>query len=953
MNARFTCGLFLVVAGLAAAPAFAADCVPVAKWVRPGDAAKPLAVARVIEEMAQKSVVLLGEIHDEPEQHRWQLDTLAALHAAHPDMVLGFEMFPRRVQPALDRWVAGELSQSAFLDAADWRHVWHIDPALYMPLFHYARMHRIPMVALDVARDARAAAAPNPAPPVSGYVEMLRRVYAEHPPSEFDEFVKSQTQHDRVMAQSVARALAAHPHALLVGIMGRGHVVHGYGVPHQLRDLGVRDVGMLLPWDRDMDCDTLVAGVADAVFGVAAPPPDPHPARPLLGVTIEQAENGVRILSVAQGSIAEASGLRPGDRVLEIAGVAPRDIAEVRAAVERQAPGTWLPLKIRRDGTTLDIVAKFPPRQTHGAAAHYDIDVHIDPVAHTLEGRGLLSVPASRAAEISLASQFTIDSRREHGGRIEIRWHGRLAQTALLRGDSGWYPRLPGELASYRLTLDVSGGQVGIAPGTLLEETRDGAHYHARFDFPAPAETIDLMIGPYRVEERMHKSVSGKMLRLRTYFHPEIAALAPGYLDSVAKYIDRYERRIGEYPFAEFSVVSSPTPTGLGMPSLTYLGIDVLKLPFIRATSLGHEVLHDWWGNGVYPDYGRGNWSEGLTTFMADYAYREDRGEEVARAARLGWLRDISAVPAGQDEPLTAFRSRTHETSQIVGYRKAAMVFFMLRDMLGAHAFNTALREFWRAYRFRVAAWSDLQHAFESVSGRDLEPFFSQWLTRRGAPRVRIASARAEPKGRGWQVHATLVQDVPAYRLRVPVVIDGATTRVLDFSEAKTDFTIETKARPHEIALDPELRVLRRLGPDEAPPVLRAVMVASQPGVATLTDALRVPAQKLLREFFDHAPGDGSPNLVIGSHADVDAWLAREHLSRPVEIAGKGTAQVWTVPRPGPPLAVVSVRDADALAALLRPLPHYGGESYLAFDGSKAIARGVWPARPQTVRVAR
>ena len=57
----------------------------------------------------------------------------------------------------------------------------------------------------------------------------------------------------------------------------------------------------------------------------------------------------------------------------------------------------------------------------------------------------------------------------------------------------------------------------------------------------------------------------------------------------------------------------------------------MLRLPFIRASSLGHEVLHNWWGNGVLVDYARGNWSEGLTTFMADYAYKS---EESAAAAR-------------------------------------------------------------------------------------------------------------------------------------------------------------------------------------------------------------------------------------------------------------------------------------------------------------------------------
>ena len=65
-------------------------------------------------------------------------------------------------------------------------------------------------------------------------------------------------------------------------------------------------------------------------------------------------------------------------------------------------------------------------------------------------------------------------------------------------------------------------------------------------------------------------------IRLRTWFHPEIRDLAKDYLDALNHYIEFYSGWIGEYPFSEFSVVSSPLQTGFGMPAMTYLGIDVL-----------------------------------------------------------------------------------------------------------------------------------------------------------------------------------------------------------------------------------------------------------------------------------------------------------------------------------------------------------------------------------------
>lgn len=378
--------LFPALPASAAAP----GCVPVSAWAAPGAPPKPVDARALHAGLARKHVVLLGENHDSAEHHRWQLQTIAALHALRPDLVLGFEMLPRRVQPALERWIAGEFSEAEFLAAVEWRKVWNVDPQLYLPLFHLARMNRIPMQALNVeaefTRSVRSsgfdAIAVNqregvtrPAPAQDAYLDYLLPIYAEHERKDADKaapadrnepgfrrFVESQTTWDRAMAQAIATALERRPGALVVGVIGSGHIVHGYGVPHQLRDLGVRDIAVLLPWDRDAGCEKLVAGIADAVFGVAAPT-EKTAARPRLGVFVEANAAGVRIRSVEKGSVAEASGLRAGDVIVEIAGGPVKETANVAEAVQRHAPGTWLPLKLQRGGDTVEIIAKFPPRQ--------------------------------------------------------------------------------------------------------------------------------------------------------------------------------------------------------------------------------------------------------------------------------------------------------------------------------------------------------------------------------------------------------------------------------------------------------------------------------------------------------------------------------------------------------------------------------------------------------------
>jgi uncharacterized iron-regulated protein len=379
----WSCG---VLAGLVAAGA-SAQCVPAAAWVVPGDAAKtPLTTQDIVARISARNIVLLGEQHDAIDHHRWQLQMLAALHAVRPDVVVGFEMFPRRVQGVLDRWVAGELTESQLLAQADWRNVWQLDAALYLPLFQWARINRVPMLALNVERtfirevaekgfDAvpveRREDVSRPADPSDDYVNWLLGVFRQHqrPGSAsvtavdagFRRFVESQQVWDRAMAEVLAAAHRRPRNPLVVAILGSGHVVRGFGVPHQLKALGVGEVMTLLPWDATADCTELVKGYADAVYGLPALPNEARAQRARLGVVLERGAGGVVIKQVETDSIGATAGIRAGDLVVEIAGgkaEAPADIAD---AVQRHAPGTWLPIKILRNGESIELVAKFPP----------------------------------------------------------------------------------------------------------------------------------------------------------------------------------------------------------------------------------------------------------------------------------------------------------------------------------------------------------------------------------------------------------------------------------------------------------------------------------------------------------------------------------------------------------------------------------------------------------------
>ena len=268
-----------------------------------------------------------------------------------------------------------------------------MDPELYLPLFHFARMNRIPLVALNVDRalvrrvaevgwdgipEEERAGLTRPAPAPAAYLDILAEAYRAHLEAQrtedrqteieeaidsddpdFRSFVDAQLVWDRAMAEAILAARRRPETPLVIGIIGQGHLRYGHGVPRQLADLGRAETAVLLPYGTGPACDPPAADLADAVFGLDYEAPAPA-ARPRLGVRIEAAAQGVRVLDVAPDGVGAAAGLKADDVIETAAGLAVAAPAALIEIIARQAPGTWLPLTLRRGGEVLEVVARFP-----------------------------------------------------------------------------------------------------------------------------------------------------------------------------------------------------------------------------------------------------------------------------------------------------------------------------------------------------------------------------------------------------------------------------------------------------------------------------------------------------------------------------------------------------------------------------------------------------------------
>ncbi len=542
-----------------------------------------------------------------------------------------------------------------------------------------------------------------------------------------------------------------------------------------------------------------------------------------------------------------------------------------------------------------------------------------------------------------------------------------------------WYPWFSEDLQTFVLDASIDTGWDVVSQGerTLHELNEDGRR--VVWASPEPQDEIYLVGAQFVEYSRAAGSVEA-MAFLRT----RDDALANKYLEVTAQYLEMYRQLIGPYPYKKFALVENFWETGYGMPSFTLLGPQIIRFPFILHSSYPHEILHNWWGNSVFVDYPTGNWCEGLTAYLADHLIQEQRGAgERYRRSTLQKYTDY--VKEDKDFPLSEFRSRHSSVTEAVGYGKTLMLFHMLRQKIGDELFARGLQSFYRQYRYKRASFSDAARVFSDVSGTDLQPFFTQWVERPGAPELRIAAQKISGKGDRWTLHLTLeqIQSGPAFALDVPVAVtlansSTAQVQTVAMSGKTAEVSLELPARPVRIDVDPDFDVFRRLHRNEIPPAFSQmfgaeqvvlVLPASAPadilqGYKAIADEWRKSQRGSIEVIKDgelkSLPADktvwifGFENAFYPALQKAVSDYAIQFGEGTIRLNGQTLLQsehsvVVAARNPGNAelsIALLATGNTRAMPGLARKLPHYGKYSYLAFKGDEPenFLKGQWPA---------
>lgn len=103
---------------------------------------------KLLKEAMAADIVFFGEMHDDPISHWLELKLLKDISAEH-GMVLGFEMFERDNQEALDKYVNGSISADSLKTEA---RLWKNFKTDYKPMVDFAIEHNMKCVATNVPR---------------------------------------------------------------------------------------------------------------------------------------------------------------------------------------------------------------------------------------------------------------------------------------------------------------------------------------------------------------------------------------------------------------------------------------------------------------------------------------------------------------------------------------------------------------------------------------------------------------------------------------------------------------------------------------------------------------------------------------------------------------------------------------------------------------------------------
>jgi len=439
-----------------------------------------------------------------------------------------------------------------------------------------------------------------------------------------------------------------------------------------------------------------------------------------------------------------------------------------------------------------------------------------------------------------------------------------------------------------RVTVTVPSQYRVGSQGLLVSETSAGGKttYDWVSSYPISSYLVSVAVGAYVRYQNMYtrppavEALYGPLsMPLDDLVYNDGSSSLPYGWALATDMLAVYEALFGPYPFAAEKYGHAEFSWGGGMEHQTMASMGGSSEGLVA-----HELAHQWFGDNISPRAWPHLWlNEGFATYGEMLYWEQTNPATFASeiASRYNSARSASGTLVLQD---TTNVNDMFASTRV--YYKGAIVLHMLRYVVGDAAFFDILPAYAAdpAVQYGVATTSDFQQVAESISGMDLDPFFSQWVVDgTGYPSYRMTTY-FEPRTSGYKVWVNVqqIQTLPQSNVDVfemPLVIAVQTTGgeerfTVQNNQRSQTFDFDVAAQPISVQLDPDKNILR------------SDLIATAVGDMPL--ASRLELQSL-------TPNPAANALVVqftsgaSTNAEIDVFdvAGRRVLTHPVSAAGR------------------------------------------------------------------
>jgi aminopeptidase N len=359
------------------------------------------------------------------------------------------------------------------------------------------------------------------------------------------------------------------------------------------------------------------------------------------------------------------------------------------------------------------------------------------------------------------------------------------------------------------MSITVPSDETVIASGTPSVPVLEPGKKTYRFEFDQPSFPGTVLAGRYVVQPA---TAVGADITL--YLKAGHENLAASYGETAAKILAFFSDKFGALPTSHLAIaeIEDDTVGGYTAPGVVALA----SRGFTTAVNyklLAHEISHLWWRCLVSPaSRNDALLDEGLATYSAAM-YVEDAAGETAFEDLMGEV-EIGALTHEEVAPL-AQAGRLHEFTpeyQSIVFQKGAMVFHMLRWVVGDAAFFQTLQAAVKQYAWKSLSTDDFQKLAETISKQELTYFFAQWVSSTGVPQFKRTWA-VYRLAKGYRVVGKVQQDLDIFRMPVEIRVycEGLKpiNQRVEMVGTTADFTVDTRTKPLHVVVDPASRLLK------------------------------------------------------------------------------------------------------------------------------------------------